>query len=229
MKKAPDADVLPFGENGWIATFAKTKDAVSLALFANAVAHGLRHRKDIKDAVAGIDSVSLRFDPFMADAALIRDALEECIRQTPFEGASAPTKLIEIPICYGGDYGPDLDDLCKLNKISRDELIELHSSRPYRVLAIGFAPGFAYMGPLSPKLSAPRLSTPRQRVAAGSIGVAADFTGVYSLASPGGWNIIGRTPIKLFDADANDPFVFEAGAEVRFNPISDKEFRSLSI
>lgn len=226
MSAAPAFHIRAFGENGWLAQFESGGDAVALALYANAVADGLRTENGVIDSVAGIDSIAIRFNPCTMDAESSRDLLARAIRKARFKKTPAPVKKIEIPVCYGGAHGPDSDALCEKNELTFKELTEAHASTTYRVLMLGFAPGFAYMGPLSEKLNAPRLATPRARVAAGSVGVAGAFTGVYSLASPGGWNIIGRTPARLFDPNADAPFVFEPGAEVRFLPISEDEFKA---
>src|SRR6266478_1965818 len=110
-------------------------------------------------------------------------------------------RLVEIPVCYGGEYGPDLPDVCALHGISSAQAIELHSSATYLVYFLGFVPGFAYMGGLLEALVTPRLATPRRKVPAGSVGIAGNQTGVYPFATPGGWRVIGRTPVAMFRAD----------------------------
>lgn len=224
----PSYEMKPFGGNGWVAVFAADGDDIAIALFANAVAKNLRENPAMKevliDAVAGMDSITLRFDPARISAKDSRAAFAETIDATAFNDGPDEITKIEIPVCYGGAYGPDFDDLCDQNSLTGQQLIEAHAAQVYRVLALGFAPGFAYLGPLNPVLKAPRLDTPRPRVEAGALGVAGAFTGVYPLASPGGWRIIGRTPMRLFDPQAQSPFLFEAGAEVRFTPISAEKF-----
>lgn len=227
----PSYEIKSFGEEGWIAVFSKAGDDISVALFANAVAKILRKEATVpdtlNDAVAGIDSVTLRFNPAKISAEKARSSLAEAIDATPFEFILSETKPMVIPVCYGGEYGPDFDDLCIFLDLKPQQLIEAHAERTYRVLTLGFAPGFAYLGPLDQALQAPRLDTPRQHVDAGAVGVAGPFTGVYPLASPGGWRIIGRTPVRLFDPKAPSPFLFEPGAEVRFAAINPSEFMSL--
>ena len=132
--------------------------------------------------------------------------------------------LVEIPVCYGGAYGPDLGDISEQLGLSRDEIIALHSSREYRVDMLGFTPGFAFIGGLDDALNVPRRGEPRVRLEAGSIGIAGGRTGIYTLAGPGGWPLIGRTPMKLFDAHAEEPFGLRAGMRVRFTPINPDEF-----
>ena len=227
-KSKPTFTITPFGENGWIAEFESRENDVAAALFVNAVAKQLRaggaDQISITDAVAGIDSIAIRFDPSTTSAKDARAALADAIAATPLDQSPSAANAIEIPVCYGGEYGPDFDELCAFLGLSPDQLIKTHTARAYRVLTLGFAPGFAYLGPLDQALFAPRLETPRPRVEAGAVGIAGPFTGVYPLDSPGGWRIIGRTPACLFDAKAPSPFVFEPGAEIRFAPINGSEF-----
>ena len=133
-------------------------------------------------------------------------------------------RQVEIPVCYGGEYGPDLDDVCALHGISPTQAIELHSSATYLVYFLGFVPGFAYMGGLPEALVTPRLATPRRRVPPGSVGIAGNQTGVYPFATPGGWRLLGRTPVAMFRADRGELSLLSIGDRVRFVPISREEF-----
>ena len=219
------AKIVPFGEAGWLARL-EGGDMIACALAANAIAGELRTLRGVTDAVAGVDSVALRFNPSRLPPGEARKALEAAIRRAPAETA-APQSRIDIPVCYGGEYGPDLGALSKALSLKEDEIVRLHSMQPYRVLTIGFAPGFAYLGPLPEPLQTRRRATPRPRVAAGSVGVAGAMTGVYPLASPGGWPLIGRTPKTLFNAKSETPFLFAPGAEVSFTPIGEAAFAQL--
>lgn len=214
-----------FGENGWLARVSGD-DMVATALFVNAVAEGLRDKTGVLDSVAGVDSLVLRFDPETLSPDAAHDLVSEGLSAETFV-APPISKRIVIPVCYGGAYGPDFDKLCAQLDMPPDALIEKHSSQTYRVLTIGFAPGFAYLGPLPQALQTRRLKTPRTHVPAGSVGVAGAMTGIYPLASPGGWALIGCTPKRLFDAHAPNPFVFTSGAEVVFTPIAESEFAAL--
>ena len=223
MNAVPQYNIEPFGERGWLATFTHIKSDIEGGLFANEVAKIMRSMPGITDAVAGIDSISIRFAPKILSADQAHHLLRAQIESTP---PPLPTsaRTIDIPVLYGGEAGPDLDAVCEQNNLSRDEAISIHSAATYRVITLGFSPGFAYLGPLDPRLKVARLATPRPHLPAGSIGVAGGFTGIYSLPSPGGWNILGRSPLKLFDAGSPSPFLFEAGTEVRFRPITKAEF-----
>lgn len=227
-QSGPSFEIFSFGEYGWIAVFSKPESEIESALFANAVAKSLRSQPSADDVfidiVAGIGSVTLRFNPAKISAESAQAIIATAIEATPVEQTSCAADPMEIPVCYGGEHGPDFDDLCKSLDLTPQRMIDAHTARTYRILTLGFAPGFAYLGPLDPALHAPRLATPRQHVSAGAVGVAGPFTGVYPLASPGGWRILGRTPACLFDPNLSSPFLFKAGAAVRFVAISETEF-----
>lgn len=130
-----------------------------------------------------------------------------------------------IPVCYGQGFGPDLEELAKLHKLEIEEVINLHSAAVYKVYMVGFVPGFAYLGGMNLLLDTPRKTTPRKTIPAGSVGIAGKQTGIYPLETPGGWQIIGKTPFKMFDADRSRPALLKAGDNVIFQPISTAEFK----
>ncbi len=132
---------------------------------------------------------------------------------------------IIIPVCYGHSYGPDLDEVAAMHKLSTDEVINIHSAATYTVYMIGFVPGFAYLGGMDKALASPRKATPRAAVPAGSVGIAGEQTGVYPLQTPGGWQIIGRTPLSMFDVTRNQPSLLKAGDLVKFEAITESEFK----
>ena len=150
------------------------------------------------------------------------EQIEEGLQQTPLP----ESKLIRIPVVYGGIYGPDLEGVAKYLQISPEEVIRLHCSQPYLIYMIGFMPGFPYMGELPQGLDVPRLKTPRLIVPKGSVAIAQRQTGIYSMKSPGGWQILGRTPIELFDPGKDPPALLQMGDYVQFYPIIEKEFES---
>ena len=196
---------------------------VASAAHAQALAERLREAGGYQEVVPGIDSVVVQFDPCAVSASAVEKGIERIIAEAP--GPLAPTgEVFEIPVVYGGDAGPDLEALCASVGMSREAFIDLHTSLDYPVDMVGFTPGFAFIGGLDDRLRVPRRSEPRQHVPAGSIGIADGRTGIYAMASPGGWNIIGRTPRRLFDPDAADPFALKAGVRVRFRAASADEF-----
>jgi len=162
-------------------------------------------------------SVLIDFDPHR----LSHDAVEALVRQrmaAPEARATRDTRTIEIPVCYGGTFGPDLEDVARHAGLTAARVVELHAAAQYLVYFLGFSPGFPYLGGLPPELATPRLAAPRKVVPAGSVAIGGSQTGVYSVDSPGGWRIIGRTALRLFDAAADPPARFRIGDTVRFVP-----------
>lgn len=141
---------------------------------------------------------------------------------SPHEG-----RVVEIPVCYGGTYGPDLAEVARYNELSVDEVIRIHSGRTYLVHMLGFAPGFPYLGGMDPAIAMPRKAIPRAAIEAGSVGIAGEQTGIYPIRTPGGWRIIGRTPLKLFHPEYEVPSLIQAGDRIKFIPISHEQFSSI--
>jgi inhibitor of KinA len=181
----------------------------------------------IVDVLAAFDSVTVYYDtaklppledlPYDAICRIISDAK----RAAKSNAAHVSTVPLEIPVRYGGENGPDLQSLAKAKNLSEAAFISLHSRAKYVVLAVGFMPGFGYLGGLPKRLHAPRLATPRTRIPAGSVAIGATYTGVYPFESPGGWNIIGRTALKLFDPTQPEPSSLRVGQVVHFKPEKD--------
>lgn len=136
-------------------------------------------------------------------------------------------RTVIIPVWYGGEAGPDLDEVSHHTGLSEEEVIREHAEQEYTVYMIGFSPGFPYLGGMSPRIAVPRRATPRTFVPAGSVGIAGGQTGVYPLGTPGGWQIIGRTPQRLFDPEAEEPSLLRAGDRIRFQPISQEQYINL--
>ncbi|MDQ1233878.1 inhibitor of KinA [Paenibacillus sp. SORGH_AS306] len=136
-------------------------------------------------------------------------------------------KVIDIPVCYGNEYGPDLEYVATYNHLSVEEVIAIHCSCEYLIYAIGFAPGFPYMGGMSTKIATPRKATPRLVIPAGSVGIAGTQTGIYPLATPGGWQLIGRTPLTLFRPNQHPPVLLASGMSIRFRAIDEEEYHYL--
>lgn len=190
---------------------------------AQALAAQLRGQGGWLDIVPGIDSVLVRFDAATIEADTARNRLRATI-DAGIPPLPTGDTLVEIPVAYGGEFGPDLGALSEATGLSRDEIVALHTGAEYRVEMVGFTPGFAFIGGLDERLRVPRRTEPRQRVAAGSVGVADGRTGLYAMASPGGWTLIGRTPYRLFDAAGDEPFALQPGMRVRFRSIPADEF-----
>ncbi len=133
-------------------------------------------------------------------------------------------RVIEIPVCYGGEYGEDLNWVAEHAGLTPKEVIEIHSKPEYLIYMLGFLPGFAYLGGLDKRIYAPRLENPRTRIPAGSVGIGGEQTGIYSLDSPGGWRLIGKTPVKPYDSERDVPILYQAGDYIKFVPITEDEF-----
>jgi inhibitor of KinA len=137
-------------------------------------------------------------------------------------------KIIEVPVVYGGEFGPDIENVSRHAQLSVDEVIELHTKPEYLVYMLGFTPGFCYLGGLDKKIATPRLDNPRTKIPRGSVGIAGDQTGIYPIESPGGWQLIGRTPLLLFYPDRKPEFLFEAGNYLKFIPIDKTQYYEIN-
>ncbi len=182
---------------------------------AQALARELRSAKMAEDVVAGLDRVAIRFAPARATQV---EAWLAGIRSISVED-KIDLPVVEIPVQYGGAFGPDLASICAAMDLSEDAFIALHAEAEHLVEMIGFTPGFSYISGLPDTFEIPRLGTPRPRVPAGSIGISAAFTGIYALAGPGGWPLIGRTQETLFDPDAAESFLLHPGQRVKFKAV----------
>lgn len=177
----------------------------------------------LRDAVIGYHTLTVYFDPLAIDPRWFEEQLEQIAHEEGREFAT-PRATIEVPVCYGGDLGPDLSSVAQQAGCSEEEVIRLHTGRDYRVFVVGFVPGFAYMGPVDPRLALPRRSNPRTRVPAGSVAIAAGQTGIYPVETPGGWHLIGRTTVRPFDEARAEPSLFRPGDRVMFRRITREAF-----
>jgi KipI family sensor histidine kinase inhibitor len=177
----------------------------------------------VRDVVPTFRSVAVLFDPLRTDYDALLTRIEREAAQ-PEHASRVVREPLSIPVCYGGALGPDLPEVARFAQVSEAEVIRLHADTTYRVFMLGFVPGFAYLGIVDARIAAPRHSTPRVRVPVGSVGIAGVQTGVYPAETPGGWQIIGRTPLKPFDAARAEPFLMRAGDAVRFRSIDRTEY-----
>ena len=222
------------GDQALIVEFGDRVDAALSSEIA-AVAQRLREGRPIgvRDVVPAYTTLALHYDPAALGAgAPAHEAMVEIIEswlKTQSAATPLPGRLIEIPVCYGGAFGEDLEALAASHGLSAEEVIAIHSGATYHVHLLGFVPGFAYLGGLDARLATPRRNTPRAHVPAGSVAIGGAQTGVYPLDTPGGWQLIGRTPLQLFKPDALPPSLLNAGDAVRFVPISMQEFEARSM
>lgn len=172
-------------------------------------------------------SILIYYDPSITTPSLLKATLTD-LESSLSEIKIPPPKVVEIPVCYGGEYGPDIDHVAQSHNLTLQEVIHLHSEPEYLIYMVGFTPGFPFLGGLPEVLHTPRLKTPRTRVPEGSVGIANGQTGVYPIASPGGWQLIGKTPISLFSPERSSPILYQAGDRIRFKPISPSDYQQIS-
>jgi KipI family sensor histidine kinase inhibitor len=179
--------------------------------------------KGVRNLHPAYCSLLVKFDVLKLSHKVLEAILRRYLDR--LEDVSLPDpRHLEIPVCYGGEFGPDLGDVATLHAMTPDQVIELHSSVTYVVYFLGFVPGYPYLGELPPALATPRLATPRHRVPPGSIAIGGHQTGVYPFATPGGWRLIGRTPVSMFRPDRDNMSLLSIGDRVRFVPISSAQF-----
>lgn len=179
----------------------------------------------VVECVPAYDCVSVVFNPDVLSAQELGRTLHSVAVQSAGD-VCAPTRVVEIPVWYGGTAGPDLALVAEHTGLSTKDVVTIHSAPHYTVFMLGFVPGFPYLGGMDKRIAAPRKAVPRKAVPAGSVGIAGEQTGVYPLVTPGGWQLIGRTPLRLFDPECVPPTLLMAGDVVRFRPISEAEFTS---
>jgi KipI family sensor histidine kinase inhibitor len=177
----------------------------------------LKAHRGILNIHPAYSSVLIDFDPRLRTHAEIETLVRECMALA-VHAAPTPARTVEIPVCYGGDFGPDLPDVARHTGLKSERVVELHAAADYLVYFVGFSTCFPYLGGLPPQLATPRLSAPRKHVPVGSVAIGGGQAGIYPLASPGGWRLIGRTSLRLFDPESSPPPLLRMGDRVRFIP-----------
>lgn len=177
----------------------------------------------VLDVVPTFRSVAIYFDPLHTNSDVLFARVEaEAAKSSPDLDTSRPA--VRIPVCYGGELGPDLAAVADFSQLDEAEVVAAHTARTYRAFMVGFVPGFAYLGIVDDRIAMPRRETPRVRVPVGSVGIAGVQTGIYPMETPGGWQLVGRTPLKPFDPDRAEPFLLKAGDAVQFYAIDHDRF-----
>lgn len=226
LKKRPH--IVPLGDSAVTIEFG---DEIDPEINAQVVSFAQTVREQdwsgILDIVPTYRSLTIHFDPLQWNSPALTKELRMLPRPKPGQSESHGV-LHEIPVLYGGEWGPDLEEVAIFAGLQPEEAVALHASIPYRVYMLGFSPGFPYLGLVPERLAMPRRATPRAKVPAGSVGIADRQTGIYPTATPGGWQLIGRTPIALYRKIRTDPFLLKPGDRVRFKPIARDEFDQLS-
>lgn len=182
-----------------------------------------QHIEGVTDMIPAFASLLINYDPRVISYDVLSARLEKLLK-LEISGQASDSRIYEIPVCYGGAYGPDLQAIADHAGLSPEEVIQIHSSRDYLIYMLGFLPGFSYLGGLDERIHTPRLANPRIRIPAGSVGIGGSQTGIYPLDSPGGWQLLGLTPVKTYDPSREVPILFEAGDYIRFVPVSEEEF-----
>lgn len=219
--------VKPVGDCAVLAVFGDTVDAEINARVA-VLEQFVRNAgiPGIGETIPAFSSLLIHYNPLETDYRTVADMLIGLDIDSG-TGDRTESRTADIPVCYGGEYGEDLPFVARHSGLTEAEVIALHSGRTYRIYMLGFLPGFPYLGGLDERLFTPRLSDPRTKIPAGSIGIGGEQTGIYPLESPGGWQLIGRTPLKLFDPEKGGDLPYRAGDFIRFVPIGAEEFREL--
>ena len=215
--------IVPAGDSALIVEFDDRIDpAINAEAIALAEAVQAAGYRGVRDVVPTFRSVAIYFDPLIVDYEALIAHIESTGRSVHRPRETSP--VLRIPVCYGGEFGVDLADVAGFASASEAEVVRLHCSATYRVFMLGFVAGFAYLGTVDERIAMPRHATPRVRVPAGSVGIAGIQTGIYPAETPGGWRLIGRTPLKPFDLRRAEPFLMKAGDAVQFYPIRRTEY-----
>ena len=185
-----------------------------------------QHIEGVVDVIPAFCSLLVNYDPRVAGYEKMKKRLESLVR-VDIKVGQTKRKIFEIPVLYGGEYGPDLASIADHAGISEDEVVLIHSSKDYLIYMLGFLPGFCYLGGLDERIHTPRLSNPRLRIRAGSVGIGGSQTGIYPLDSPGGWQLMGMTPINTYDPEREIPILVEAGNYIRFVPIDEEQYKRI--
>ena len=218
--------MLPAGEQGLVVEFgSKIDEEINVRVHQVSRLITDRLSDGVIEVVPTYRSLLVYFKPLVITRNQLISEIEVLLSR--IEGAaneSGSARVVYIPVCYGGEFGPDIEFVAQHNKLSVDEVVKIHTATPYLVYMLGFTPGFPYLGGMSEKIAAPRLDKPRTKIPAGSVGIAGSQTGFYPIESPGGWRLIGQTPIKGFDKDADKPFPIDAGDYLQFQAVSAEDF-----
>lgn len=221
------ARLRPVGDRGLLAEYGDAiAPEINRKVRTMALALEQERLSGLEEVIPTYRSLLIVYDPMKTDVLALEqalDALENRLDQIRIP----PPRTVEIPVLYGGEGGPDIGFVAQHAGLSTDDVIRVHSRTPYQIYMMGFTPGFAYLGGLPEAIHAPRLETPRVLVPAGSVGIANNQTGIYPVSSPAGWRIIGRTPLKPFDPMRSEPFLYRAGDFIKFNSISEAEFKRM--
>lgn len=222
------ARYLPVGDKALLVEFGNTVD-IAINNKVLALQDGVSRSKvfGVEECTPTYRSLLVYYDPLKVSYERLVFQIKDLEYRLDEFSSQIRRRIVEVPTCYGGVHGPDIAYVAEYNHLTVEEVIRIHSGREYPVYMIGFIAGFPYLGNVADKIATPRLETPRLKVPAGSVGIAEKQTGIYTRESPGGWRLIGRTPIKLFDPSWPQPALIQPGDRIKFMPISEEEFEAI--
>ena len=222
-----DTKILTAGDSSLLIQFGQ-EISPEINAQITAFVHLMReqHVEGVTDVIPAFTSLLINYDPRVIDYRKLKHRLEKLLKLEVSKKSSS-SGIFEIPVCYGGKYGPDLENIAKHANLTPQEVIDIHSSSDYLIYMLGFLPGFSYLGGLDERIHTPRLANPRIKIPAGSVGIGGSQTGIYPLDSPGGWQLLGLTPVKTYDPNREVPILFEAGDYIRFIPVSESDFTTI--
>ena len=219
-----DTKILTAGDSSVLIQFGNTIDPeINYRISATVQMMREQHIVGVTDIIPAFCSLLINYDPRVISYEEMRTRMEKILSVEIAAGARKK-KVFEIPVCYGGEFGPDLATIAEHAGLSEQEVIDIHTSTDYLIYMLGFLPGFTYLGGLDERIHTPRLANPRIRIPAGSVGIGGSQTGIYPMDSPGGWQLMGLTPVKTYDPDREVPILVEAGDYIRFVPVDRAEY-----
>ncbi|TCO71492.1 5-oxoprolinase subunit PxpB [Marinisporobacter balticus] len=215
---------LTAGEQAIVIEFGnEISEAINSKVRAMMIAIDKKNIDGIVEMTPTYRSLMVHYNPLKIDYDSILKQLKDLENQLDYIEIPRPT-VIEIPTAYGNEFGPDIENVAKHNGLTVEEVIKIHTAKEYLIYMLGFTPGFPYLGGMDEKIATPRLKTPRTKISGGSVGIAGSQTGIYPIDSPGGWQLIGKTPLKLYDAYRDTPILLQAGNYIKFVAIEEKEY-----
>ena len=220
----PDIRILTAGDSALLIEFGKEiNPETNRKITALVQLMREQHIEGIVDVIPAFCSLLINNDPRVLSYEELKERMEHLLKMETKTEATRK-RIFEIPVCYGGEYGPDIENIAEHAGLSIEEVIKIHSSKDYLIYMLGFLPGFTYLGGLDERIHTPRLASPRLKIRAGSVGIGGSQTGIYPLDSPGGWQLMGMTPVRTYDPERQTPILVEAGDYIRFIPIDKEEF-----